>query len=232
MISGRIGSRFERHMPAYVNCLLSDRRRRWFERRLAGSDVRRSELRSYRRMLDLLLAAPVRYPDPDAWRGFGSRVRAQIEREAGAVRRSPETSELPIRRPLLVRQTVWGAAFGLIIGCAIGLGFWRVASRPALDSIDAALSRSTSASARDPLQRGEPFAEAFAVDEGTMPLIELLFEDSTMVSSAIVGSASGTATGWRHFVGDEVVPSLGTPIDLYHDGTVFPDGGAAVLVRR
>ena len=103
-------------IPAYLEGMLSDRDRRWFERKLRASDACRDELAAYRKTLQLSLRLKVDYPSPAALEEFLPRL---YERIAQATTEEPErVAETPQASGW--KSWGWDALIGSIGGTLCG----------------------------------------------------------------------------------------------------------------
>ncbi len=207
--------RFDNSIPAYLNGVLPDRRRRWFERQLAESEACRSELRAYRRLQDLVLSAPPRYPDGQDWMGFGLRIREQVRQEGGVAGPSPRRFGREVA--VTVLYGFGGAVCGLMIASGAVYGasqLWRTGDRvEAAPGSEAAVSRldvyGVAATPAGPY--GVPGIED-----------EALVEPAAVAALDADGSAhGGDATGRVRLLADEGLPDPVAPIDLYQDGLIL-----------
>ncbi|MBT3267789.1 zf-HC2 domain-containing protein [Candidatus Poribacteria bacterium] len=116
--------RFERHIPAYLEGTLSDRKRRWFESNLRDSATCRREVDVYRRMRTQVAKVGVDYPDPYAWESFSAALRRRIEEDAQGA--PPRRAAWASRGVDVAAGAVGGAVCGTV--CAFVVVFFGLSS--------------------------------------------------------------------------------------------------------
>ncbi|GIX07623.1 MAG: hypothetical protein KatS3mg115_2026 [Candidatus Poribacteria bacterium] len=114
----RVGRRFERLIPAYLEGVLTERQWRWFQRQLRRSEACRQELERYRRLYRHLDRARVEYPDPQALESFLPRLYERIAQETPEPKPRSWTARLWDR---WTAQVAVGGLVGSLVGSAVAL---------------------------------------------------------------------------------------------------------------
>ncbi len=215
--------RFERHIPAYLEGALSDRKRRWFENRLRRSEACRAEVAAYRRMREEVGKVGVDYPDPYVWEGFTSKLRQRIEQDArlGA----PARSRWPARGFEVAAGAVGGAVCGTVCAFAVvyfglsqGLVPTRDSSLPAT-SITSLMSMDGVGLTAEMMESGgdEYLVRFIAQDGSAQPMRMTMQMDSEQLAALLRTNALAVdmpeSIEWTEASG--TYDSRQGPIDLY-----------------
>lgn len=217
--------RFERHIPAYLEGALSDRKRRWFENRLRRSEACRAEVAAYRRMRDEVGKVTVDYPDPYAWEGFTSTLRRRIEQDARLG--SPGRSRWPARGFEVAAGAMGGAVCGTVCAFAVvyfGLSLGLVPTRddsqpaPSITSLTAMDSMGMGLSAEVMDSGGDEYLVRFIAQDGSAQPVRMTMQmDSDQLATLLRTNALAVdldeSDEWSEASG--AYDSRQGPIDLY-----------------
>jgi hypothetical protein len=220
--------RFERHIPAYLEGALSDRKRRWFENRLRRFEACRAEVAAYRRMREEVSKVAVDYPDPYVWEGFTSTLRQRIEQDGRLG--SPGRVRWPARGFEVAAGAVGGAVCGTVCAFAVvyfGLSSGFVPTRgsalPAPSLAVLTTPDGIELTAEVPDGRGEVYPFEFVTQDGATRVAVQM--DAQQLAVLLRASAASVRLAESNEWADppQTYDTRQGPIDLYgdSDGDVY-----------